>query len=51
LLKDFSGEQLSRFVEETIAKRKSFYEQAKIVFNVETQNITMDAALLMRLLK
>ena len=51
LLKDFSGEQLSRFVEETIAKRKSFYEQAKIVFNVETQDITMDAALLMRLLK
>ena len=51
LLKDFSGDQLGKFVEETIAKRSSFYEQAKIIFNTETQDVRMDAVSLMRLLE
>ena len=50
LLKDFSGDELSRFVEETMANRKQFYEQAKIVYNIEKQGIEMDALSIIRLL-
>ena len=50
LLKDFTDDRLSRFVEETITKRRSFYEQAKIVFSSENQNIALDASTLMQLL-
>ena len=51
LLKDFSGDELSRFVEETMAKRKPFYEQAKIVYNIEMQGIEMDASSIIRLVE
>ena len=51
LLKDFSNDELSRFIEETIAKRTPFYEQAKIVFNADTQDNAMNISSLMRLLK
>ena len=50
LLKDFSGDQLSRFVEETLAKRRPFYEQAQIIFAAEMQTVAMDTSYLMRLL-
>jgi len=50
LLKDFADDRLSRFVEESIAKRSSFYEQARIIFPSEMQNIGKDASSLMRLL-
>ena len=51
LLQDFTDDGLNRFVEETISKRKVFYEQAKIVFSTEEQNISMDVNSLMKLLK
>jgi len=50
LLKDFSGNELSRFVEETLVKRRPFYEQARIIFAAEMQNIAMDTSSLMKLL-
>ena len=51
LLKDFSGDELGRFVEETMAKRKPFYEQAKIVYYIEMQGIEMDASSIIRLVE
>ena len=51
LLKDFSNDKLSRFVEETMAKRTSFYEQAQIIFTAEMQDIAMDTSSLMKLLE
>jgi len=50
LLKDFMDDRLSRFVEETIAKRSVVYEQARIIFTSEHQNIALDSSALMRLL-
>ena len=50
LLKDFTDDRLSRFVEETIAKRRSFYEQARIIFSSENQTIALNASALMKLL-
>ena len=51
LLKDFADDALSRFVEETMAKRTLFYEQAKIIFSTEKKNITWDVFSLMKLLE
>ena len=51
LLKDFSNDKLSRFVEETMVKRTSYYEQAQIIFTAEMQDIAMDTSSLMKLLK
>jgi len=51
LLKDFSNDRLIRFVEETIAKRTAFYEQAQIIFTVEMQDIAMVASSLLKLLE
>ena len=39
VLKDYSDDELMLFVEETIAKRRPFYEQARIFFYPETQDI------------
>ena len=50
LLKDFTDERLSRFVEETISSRSAFYEQAKIIFQSENQNIAVDTSALIELL-
>ena len=51
LLKDFSGDELSRFVEVTMVRRKQFYEQAKIIYNIEMQGIEMDALSIIRLVE
>ena len=50
LLEDFSAEDLSLFVEETMIKRSTFYEQAQIIFTAEIQNITMIVSSLLKLL-
>ena len=50
ILKDLSGDKLFRFVEETMAKRKLFYEQAQIIYNAEKPDFTLGADLLQRLL-
>ena len=51
LLKDFSNDKLSRFVEQTMARRSSFYEQAQIIFTVEMQDIDTATSSLMELLE
>ena len=51
LLKDFTDDRLSRFVEETIAKRSVFYEQARIIFTAEHQNIALDSSALIEVIK
>ena len=38
LLKDYDDNELNRFVEETVAKRRMFYEQAQIIFHSETSD-------------
>ena len=50
LLKDFSNDELNRFVEQTMAKRSSFYEQARIIFTVEKEDIAKTTSSLMELL-
>jgi len=50
LLKDYTDESLNRFVEETMSKRSVFYEQARIIFQSENQNIEKDAFALIRLI-
>jgi len=51
LLKNFSNDELSRFVEQTMARRSSFYEQAQIIFTVEMQDIDTATSSLMELLE
>ena len=50
MLKDLSGDELFRFIEETITKRKQFYEQAQIIFNAKMDDIEEDVNSLQRLL-
>jgi len=50
MLKDFSGDSLFRFVEETMAKRKPFYEQARIIYDAEIPDFASDIGFLQRLL-
>jgi len=51
LLKDLTDNSLRLFVEETMTTRTTFYDQAKIVFDAEKQNINMAIVSIMNLLK
>jgi shikimate kinase len=47
LLKDYTGDELRRFVEESIVRRRPFYEQAHIVFSTDTLDMATGADLMM----
>lgn len=51
VLKDFTGDELTQFVEETIAKRSEFYEQAHVIFEMEAKDIASDTSTLYACLK
>jgi shikimate kinase len=46
LLQGKTGEELKKYIEETLEKRRPFYEKAKILFDVEMMDIDMDLKLL-----
>jgi shikimate kinase len=51
MLKNLTGDDLIRFVDETMSKRQPHYEQAKIVYATEITDNSTDAASLLRLIQ
>jgi shikimate kinase len=51
MLKNLSGDELNRFVDETMSKRQPYYEQAKIIFSAELSDHSTDAQSLLRLVQ